>query len=225
VEAILDVAKGGELLVVSEDGGVTKALEKKKNVEVFKSLSDLLDSHYFADESEIESTNVESLLTFTKKSVGFEFFKKTFGETLVAAVGGRTVSHYDSWNDQTEELFISTAGPVVEWNIDFDSHEYLGEGVISLPFDALLEVNVDTSTGDYSHDLTYGTSEDAFVKISGWMSIIVEDPSMLRIPFEWTTEKLKAAISVSVDEIDSTTLKDFEPGSTKYYTEMGEDDE
>jgi hypothetical protein len=220
VESILDAAKQGEVLVVAGDGGITKALQSVEGIVVYESVRELLESDEFDDlKAEVENDNVLSLLTVAEKSLSA--LTNQFSDALVNEVAGKTVAHYDAFNDMTNEYYVDTAG-VVEWKIDFAKHEYLGEGVITMPFEGVLEVSVDTSTGDYFEDATYGTNEDSLVRVRGWMSIIVEDPSMLDKPVDWTTKRLLDSVTVQIDEL-STTLIDVERGRTKFEAEEAED--
>ncbi len=219
MESTLEAAKDGVVLVVAGDPGITKALDDVDDVVVYETVRELLESDEFEDfRGEVENYYLSSLLTTVEKSMS-EFTQK-FSEVLVDEVGGTTVTHHDSYDDIHNEYYVSTAG-VVEWQIDFADHEYLGDGVISMPFKGLLEVSVDTSTGDYFEDAQYGTSEDAFVRVDGWMSIIVEDPSILQKAVDWEPPKLLHALTVQIDEI-YTKLTDFERGRTKFEAE--EDD-
>ena len=209
VEAILEVTGDG-LLVSADDEGVKRALADTPNIEIFDSVADLLDSDFFDDlKSDVETDNVSLILALIRNSM--DAFVEHFDDELATSVAGTTVTHYDAWNDETDTLYIEIGGPVTEWNIDPERFEYLGEGVISVPFEAVVEVSVDTSTGDDFHNDVYGTSEEASVALEGWMSIIVYDPSLLREPIDWVVEELLANVSVSFDDV-SKTLTNFERG-------------
>src|SRR5205814_3973251 len=106
---------------------------------------------------------------------------------------GRLVSYRNPhWDEKEgeEEVYIDSAGPVIQWKLDESEVEYLGEGVVSLAFEARLEVSLDRSSGDPYYDDLYATSGEATADVDGAISLILEHEALKRLPSVQTGAKL-----------------------------------
>jgi hypothetical protein len=108
---------------------------------------------------------------------------------VAVLLGGRSLSYRDSsWDEKesSEDLYIQDPGTVTMWSVDFDDADYLGEGVVSLAFDATVEVAVDqpTDSSYYEEGWYPGVAQPsmgATVNVDGACSFIF-DQADLRNP-------------------------------------------
>lgn len=215
-QAFLDLARAGDLLVVTADKRLATALSSVQNVAVFRDTKALIESEVFDDFrtdllSDYERENVDvALQAFPGVKARFD---EQIDEAVSTAVSGRVVSYRNpSWDEKEgeEQLYLDSAGPVSEWEVDISDYEYLGEGVASFQFQATLEVSVDRSTGEAFYDDLYGHSPDMTADVEGAISLILDQKTLKRLPGAVSSADLLDGAEVSIDEIFGVTLHERE---------------
>lgn len=188
VEILADLASDEPLLVATGDKRMAEALASRQNITVFEDLRSLLDADDFDDvKSEVEAKNVPRLLHLLLENKGR--FDEAMTRGVTDLLGGRSLSYRDSsWDEKegSEELYIQDAETVTKWSVDLSDADYLGEGVVSLAFDATVEVAVDqpTDSGYYEEGWYPGVAQPsmgATVNVDGACSFIF-DQADLRNP-------------------------------------------
>jgi rRNA-processing protein FCF1 len=216
LEAIIDLVAEGELLVVTSDKRLAAAAAAIPDVTVFSDTKALIESDHFDDFrqdllSEYETENIDRVLQALRTNPAH--FDADMDDAVSTAVSGRVVSYRNPrWDEKEgeEQVYIDSAGPILEWKLDDAEHEYLGEGVVSVGFEAIVEINLDRSSGDPVYDDLYGSSTDATAEVTGSMSVLIEDEELKRLPFDGIGEKLLASSRVELDEIFDISIRERE---------------
>lgn len=207
-ECIADLAKDGEILTVGRDKGLSGALATTKNVVVYPSLKELLESDEFDDlRTEVETENVDRAIEALRSDK--DLFQYIIDNGVVGALGGTFIDDPSTAVDHepAEELYLETVGRVVEWEVG-DDVDYLGEGIISVDFTATVEVSVDTSTGNEYLDDIYGASAERRVEVSGALSVQMDVAELRKPASDWSGVKLGNIARIEVDELHDTELLD-----------------
>lgn len=210
VEVLADLATDDELVVVTADLRMAEALMSSPHITVFSDLKSLLESEIFGElRTEVATSNVPHVLAYLQQQkIGYD---DDIEKGITQALAGRQVRYYsgDDEDDRGESLFIEQIGRLVEWSIDTDGAEYLGEGVLSMSFGATIEVDLEqpSDAWRYAPDEYIGSSPmEAVLEVIGACSLIVqrgdlEDPS--------ATSKLDDIMErtrVEVDDLDEVTI-------------------
>jgi len=213
VEILVALAREEPLLVATADKPMADALAGRDNITVFEDLRSLLDSDEFEDvRSEVEAENIPRLLHLLLES------KSRYDEAISRGVtdllGGRSVSYHDSsWDEKEspEDLYIQDAETVTRWSIDPRDADYLGEGVVSLFFEATVEVAVDQpSDSGYYEGSWFGSarpSMGATVYVEGACSFIFDQADLRNPIADLDSPGLLERTRLEVDELHGVYIK------------------
>jgi hypothetical protein len=205
-EAIVDLAVSDEILVVAGDKRLASALASQPRVTVYPDVRSLLEADEFDDlGSDIEADNVLRVIAAINGEE--QRFRPLIEEGLVNLLGGSLIRGQNPryYDDGDEDLYIETAGPLLDWELDVLGVEHLGEGVISTSCQASVEVSIDTSLDIY--DDSDEISTDAVIECDAAVSISM-DLRELRMPRATLTgDELLQIAKIQVDEILDRTLR------------------
>jgi hypothetical protein len=211
VEVLADLAAEKELFVVTADKRMADALQDTPKVTVVQDLKSLLESDDFNKlRSEVESSNVPHLLRFVTENRFI--FDDDIKKGVTAILSGSSVRYFSSWDDRGrgESLFIEGIGHIVEWTIDTEGAEYLGEGVVSMSFGATVEVDLEQpSDGSHYYGDEYMSSSpmEAILEVIGACSLIVRDADLANPTAKDSIEEIIEHSRIEVDDLDEITIK------------------
>lgn len=208
VEILAELASNEPLLVATGDKRMAEALASRQNITVFDDLRSLLDADDFDDvKSEVEAENVPRLLHLLLDNKGR--FDEAMTRGVTDLLGGHSLSYRDSsWDEKegSEALYIQDAETVTKWSVDLGDADYLGEGVVSLAFDATVEVAVDQPTdGGYYEEGWYPgaaqPSMGATVNVDGACSFIFDQADLRNPVADLDLPGLLERTRLEVDEL------------------------
>jgi len=211
VEVLLDLAAEEELFVVTADKRMSDALADKPRITVVPDLKTLLELDDFDKvRSEVETSNAPHALQWLKENkVAFD---DDVEKGVSALLSGTRVRYYSSWDQENrgESLFIEQAHRVIEWSIDTDGAEYLGEGVISMSFGCTIEVELEEpSDRGYSYGYEYFAPSpmEAILEITGTFSLVVRHDDLADPAVKQSIDDIMEHSRIEVDALDSVTIK------------------
>jgi hypothetical protein len=211
VEVLLDLAAEEELFVVTGDKRMIDALADKARITVVPDLKTLLELDEFDEvRSEVEATNVPHALQWLKENI--VAFDDDVEKGVTSLLSGTRVRYYGSWDEESrgESLFIEQIGHVIEWSIHMDGAEYLGEGVISVPFGCTIEVELEEpSDRGYSYGDEYFAPSpmEAILEITGTSSLVVRHDDLADPAVKQRIDDIMEHSRIEVDALDSVTIK------------------
>jgi hypothetical protein len=157
-------------------------------------------------DAEHEQANVEKVVK------EFLSVNARFGKSLEAdvsrLVAGRTLDYRNPRYDEKEgpdEIYIDSVQEVYDWTFD-GTHDYLGEGVILVNFEARAEIEADDPTGDTWHDEEGNVDSSRVVTVSAAVSVSLDLDDLLRDPARTSAPELLAAARVNIDELYDISL-------------------
>lgn len=214
VEAMLDLTMQGPIFVLAHDDRVTRALETNTDIKVFRTVKELLDSKEFEEalgdidevHGEHEHANVQKIVKHFLRD--HNRFHKSLESDVFRLVSGRTLEYRNPRYDEREahdDIYIASAQEVSGWTFD-GTHDYLGEGVILVNFEARVEIEADDSSGDIWYDDDGYPDSSRMVDVSGAVSISLDPDDLWRDPAKATGPELLKAANVSIDELDDISL-------------------
>jgi hypothetical protein len=214
VEAMLDLTSQGPIFALAHDGRVADALKTNPGVKVFKTIKALLDSDDFQDalgeideiDAEHEQANVEKVVK--EFLSGNSRFGKSLEADVSRLVAGKTLDYRNPRYDAKEgpdEIYIDSVKEVSDWAFD-GTHDYLGEGVILVNFEARAEIEADDPMGDPWHDDEGNLDSSRIVTVSGAVSISLDLDDLSRDPARTSGSELLKSATVSIDELDDISL-------------------
>lgn len=214
VEILAELANDEPLLVVTGDKRMADALAPIDNISVFDALRSLFESEEFEEvRDEVEAENVPRLLHLLLQNKGR--FDKAIETGVTDLLGGRSMSYRDaSWDEKesSEDLYIQDAETVTKWSIDADDADYLGEGVVSLPFEATVDVAVDQPTDSSYYDEGWfpgaaQPSMGATVAVEGACSFIFDQADLRNPIADLDVQGLLERTRLEIDELHGVYTK------------------
>jgi len=179
VEIILDLAVDEKLFFVTSDSRMRNTFAHVSNITVFDSLENLLKATEFvARQKEVElAINLPRIVQIINEN------KEIFGSALLEGLSNiAKYAHYKG-RDEDEDLYIDVLEEIDEWSLGTDDAEYIGEGVISISFEAIIDGSIDQPM-EYGSDWYPYFSRpvvEARVDVGGLCSFII-DPLDLADP-------------------------------------------
>jgi hypothetical protein len=212
LEAIMDLAQDGPLLALISDKLLSRAAAQNEKVTVYTDAKSLIESDGFADLRnkilvQYELENVNHLVRAFLQQQGH--FNAQVVDDIIDDVAGRLIPSRQRWwrgIEEDEEAYVESAD-VVKWAVDGEKMEYLGEGVVSLPLEACLEVNLDHSVNLPFPDNLDAPSSEECMHVSGSLSLILEQDCLRRLPVEGIGASLLEMATVQLDYIDDIEIE------------------
>lgn len=211
VETLLDIGAAEDLLIVTGDGRMADALRDTEHITVSPDLKSLLESSDFDGvRSEVESSNVSRALAFVKEH--HSFFDDDVEKGVSALLARSTVRYYSSWDEDErgESLFIEDVGRIVEWSLDTDGAEYLGEGIVSMSFGASVEVELEQPSDAghyYPEEYVSPSPMEALLEVVGTCSLIVRREDLVDPAAASNIDDMMEHARVEVDGLDEVRIE------------------
>lgn len=179
VEIILDLAVDEKLFFVTSDCRMRNTFANVSDITVFDSLEDLLKATEFvASQKEVDlAINLPRIVKVINEN------KEIFGSALLDGLSNIAKDAHYKGRDEDEDLYIDVLEEIDEWSLRTDDAEYIGEGVISVSFEATIDGSIDQPT-EYGMDWYPYLSRpvvEARVDVGGLCSFII-DPLDLADP-------------------------------------------
>jgi hypothetical protein len=179
VETILDLAVDEKLFFVTSDSRMQRTFANAPNITVFNSLDDLLKANEFvAGQKEVDlAINTPRIIQVINES------KEIFDNALLEGLSNIAKDAHYKGRDEEEDLYIDVLEEIYEWSLGTDDAEYIGEGVISVSFEATIDGSIDEPS-EYGMDWYPYSSRpvvEARVDVGGLCSFII-DPLDLADP-------------------------------------------
>jgi hypothetical protein len=133
-------------------------------------------------------------------------FLKSLEDNVSHIVSGKTLHYRNRWYDEKDspdEIYIASVQEVYEWK--FDGHDYLGEGVAVVDFEASVEIEADDSGGE-RRDEDGNLDSSRTVTVSGAVSISLDLVDLSRDPAKISGVELLKGATISIDELDDISL-------------------
>lgn len=178
-EVILDLAVDDKVFLVTSDRRMRNTFANNPNIAVSDSLEDLLKgTEFVAIQQEVEmAINLPRIVQVLNEN------KEIFSVALLDSLSNIAKDAHYKGRDEDEDLYIDVLEEVDEWSLETDDAEYIGEGVISISFEATIDGWVDEPT-EYGMDWYPYFSRPvvaARVDVGGLCSFII-DPLDLADP-------------------------------------------
>lgn len=147
VEILLDLAVDNELSFVTSDSRMKNAFANFSNITVFDSLEHLLKSNEFvALQNKFDlAANLPRIIRIIDEN------RDSFSDQLLEGMSNLAREAHYKGDEEDEDLYIDILDGLIEWTLDSDDAEDIGEGVISFSFEATVVASVDQPS-DYGMD-------------------------------------------------------------------------
>ncbi len=196
-EIILDLAVDEKLFFVTSDSRMRNTFSHASNITVFDSLEDLLKATEFvASQKEVGlAINLPRIVQVINEN------KEIFSSALLDGLSNVAKDARYKGSDEDEDLYIDVLEEIDEWFLGTEDAEYIGEGVISVSFEATIDGSIDQPT-EYGMDWYPYSSRpvvEARVDVGGLCSFII-DPLDLADPTTCLEGGL-GRVRLEVDEV------------------------